>query len=116
MLLYPKHDTREEQTCNAQATTKTLLVQSRSMTLYDQSRAHFLKELDGIWFDHIPDALKIEWESCIRALEQSSHYKNPLFILELSLHQQSINGETSSYFAWQRMDDAMKVFLFTLSN
>ncbi|CAL5207451.1 unnamed protein product [Lathyrus oleraceus] len=80
-------------------------------TLYDQSRAHFLKELDGIWFDHIPDALKIEWESCIRALEQSSHYKNPLFILELSLHQQSINGETSSYFAWQRMDDAMKAFI-----
>ncbi|KAI5396047.1 hypothetical protein KIW84_062302 [Lathyrus oleraceus] len=81
-------------------------------TLYDQSRAHFLKELDGIWFDHIPDALKIEWESCIRALEQSSHYKNPLFILELSLHQQSINGETSSYFAWQRMDDAMKLSTF----
>ncbi|CAI8602401.1 unnamed protein product [Vicia faba] len=80
-------------------------------TLYDQSRAHFLKELDGIWFDHIPDALRTEWESCISALELSSHYKNPLFILEFALHQQSINGETSSYFAWQRMDDAMKAFI-----
>ncbi|CAK8571334.1 unnamed protein product [Lathyrus sativus] len=80
-------------------------------TLYDQSRARFLKELDGIWFDHIPDALRTEWESCIRALEQSSHYKNPLFILELDFHQQSISGETSSYFAWQRMDDAMKAFI-----
>ncbi|XP_058771275.1 protein TRANSPARENT TESTA 9-like isoform X3 [Vicia villosa] len=80
-------------------------------TLYDQSRAHFLKELDGIWFDHIPDALRTEWESCIRALEQSSHYKNPLLILEFALHQQSIKGETSSYFAWQRMDDAMKAFI-----
>ncbi|CAI8602399.1 unnamed protein product [Vicia faba] len=81
-------------------------------TLYDQSRAHFLKELDGIWFDHIPDALRTEWESCISALELSSHYKNPLFILEFALHQQSINGETSSYFAWQRMDDAMKLNTF----
>ncbi|KAL5067606.1 hypothetical protein RYX36_018493 [Vicia faba] len=61
-------------------------------TLYDQSRAHFLKELDGVWFDHIPDALRTEWESCISALELSSHYKNPLFILEFALHQQSING------------------------
>ncbi|XP_039683067.1 protein TRANSPARENT TESTA 9 isoform X2 [Medicago truncatula] len=78
-------------------------------TSYDQSRAHFLKELDGIWFDHIPDALRTEWESCIRALEQSSQYKDPLFMFELVLDQQSTNGETSSYFAWQRMDDAMKV-------
>ncbi|CAJ2672799.1 unnamed protein product [Trifolium pratense] len=80
-------------------------------TSYDLSRARFLKELDGIWFDHIPDALRNEWESCLRALEQSSQYKDPLFMLELVLHQQSTNGETSSYFAWQRMDNAIKAFI-----
>ncbi|XP_027189779.1 protein TRANSPARENT TESTA 9-like isoform X2 [Cicer arietinum] len=55
-------------------------------TSYDQSRVCFLKELDGIWFDHIPDAIRTEWASCIR-------------------------GETSSYFAWQRMYNAMKAFI-----
>ncbi|GAU45890.1 hypothetical protein TSUD_24920 [Trifolium subterraneum] len=80
-------------------------------TSYDLSHARFLKELDGVWFDHIPDALRTEWESCLRALEQSSQYKDPLFMLELVLHQQSTNGETSSYFAWQRMDNAMKAFI-----
>ncbi|KAK2400915.1 protein TRANSPARENT TESTA [Trifolium repens] len=80
-------------------------------TSYDLSRARFLKELDGIWFDHIPDALRTEWESCLRVLEQSSQYKDPLFMLELVLHQQSTNGETCSYFAWQRMDNAMKAFI-----
>ncbi|WJX17889.1 hypothetical protein P8452_07748 [Trifolium repens] len=80
-------------------------------TSYDLSRARFLKELDGIWFDHIPDALRTEWESCLRVLEQSSQYKDPLFMLELVLHQQSTNGETSSYFAWQRMDNAIKAFI-----
>ncbi|WJX11443.1 hypothetical protein P8452_02058 [Trifolium repens] len=80
-------------------------------TSYDLSRARFLKELDGIWFDHMPDALRTEWESCLRVLEQSSQYKDPLFMLELVLHQQSTNGEASSYFAWQRMDNTMKAFI-----
>lgn len=80
-------------------------------TSYDQSRTRFLKEVDGIWFDHIPDTLRTEWASCKRALEQSSQYKDPLFLLDLDLHQQSTNDETSSYYAWQRMVDTIKVFI-----
>ncbi|KAK7268074.1 hypothetical protein RIF29_20760 [Crotalaria pallida] len=79
-------------------------------TSYDQSRLHFLKELDGIWFDLIPDTLRNEWESCKTVLEQSSQNKDPLFMLELILPQQSTNGETS-YFAWQRMFDTVKAFI-----
>ncbi|KAK7278721.1 hypothetical protein RJT34_23757 [Clitoria ternatea] len=80
-------------------------------TSYDQSRVSFLKELDGVWFDHIPDTLRTEWESCKRGLEQSSQYKDPLFMLELVLHQQSTSGKSSSYFAWKRMVDAVKAFI-----
>ncbi|TKY53146.1 CLEC16A protein [Spatholobus suberectus] len=84
-------------------------------TSYDQSRVNFLKELDGVWFDHIPNTLITELASCKRVLEQSSQYKDPLFMLELVLHQQCTNGQTS-YFAWQRMVDAVKVlsFFFTI--
>lgn len=81
-------------------------------TSYDQSRVNFLNELGGVWFDHIPDTLITESASCVRVLEQSSQYKDPLFMLELVLHHQPTNGQTSSYFAWQRMVDAVKVFSF----
>nr|KYP73830.1 Protein CLEC16A [Cajanus cajan] len=80
-------------------------------TSYDQSRVNFLKEIDGVWFDHIPDTLIKELASCKRVLEQSSQYKDPLFLLELVLHQQPTNGQTSSYLAWQRMVDAVKAFI-----
>ncbi|KAL5124748.1 Protein TRANSPARENT TESTA 9 [Glycine soja] len=56
------------------------------MTSYDQSRVNFLNELGGVWFDHIPDTLITESASCVR-------------------------GQTSSYFAWQRMVDAVKAFI-----
>ncbi|XP_028185966.1 protein TRANSPARENT TESTA 9-like isoform X3 [Glycine soja] len=81
------------------------------ITSYDQSRVNFLNELGGVWFDHIPDTLITEFASCKRVLEQSSQYKDPLFMLELVLHQQPTNGQTSSYFAWQRMVDAVKAFI-----
>lgn len=80
-------------------------------TSYDQSRVNFLKEIDGVWFDHIPDTLITELARCKRVLEQSSQYKDPLFLLELVLHQQPTNGQTSSYLAWQRMVDAVKAFI-----
>ncbi|KAL5124747.1 Protein TRANSPARENT TESTA 9 [Glycine soja] len=80
-------------------------------TSYDQSRVNFLNELGGVWFDHIPDTLITESASCVRVLEQSSQYKDPLFMLELVLHHQPTNGQTSSYFAWQRMVDAVKAFI-----
>ncbi|KAI4300574.1 hypothetical protein L6164_033936 [Bauhinia variegata] len=80
-------------------------------TSYDQSFGRFRKELDGIWFDHIPDTLRNEWESCKRALQESSQYKDPLFMLELVLRQDYTNGETISYIAWQRMVDTVKAFV-----
>ncbi|KAH1262577.1 Protein TRANSPARENT TESTA 9 [Glycine max] len=61
-------------------------------TSYDQSRVNFLNELGGVWFDHIPDTLITESASCVRVLEQSSQYKDPLFMLELVLHHQPTNG------------------------
>ncbi|XP_028211188.1 protein TRANSPARENT TESTA 9-like isoform X3 [Glycine soja] len=82
-----------------------------TQTSYDQSRVNFLNELGGVWFDHIPDTLITESASCVRVLEQSSQYKDPLFMLELALHHQPTNGQTSSYFAWQRMVDAVKAFI-----
>ncbi|XP_040863702.1 protein TRANSPARENT TESTA 9 isoform X4 [Glycine max] len=82
-----------------------------TQTSYDQSRVNFLNELGGVWFDHIPDTLITESASCVRVLEQSSQYKDPLFMLELVLHHQPTNGQTSSYFAWQRMVDAVKAFI-----
>ncbi|CAJ1967231.1 unnamed protein product [Sphenostylis stenocarpa] len=78
-------------------------------TSYDQSRVKFLKELDGVWFDHIPDTLITEWASCKRVLDQPSVHKDPLFMLELVLHQEPTDGQASSYFAWQRMVDAVKL-------
>ncbi|MED6134375.1 hypothetical protein PIB30_036525 [Stylosanthes scabra] len=80
-------------------------------TAYDQSRVHFLKELDGVWFDHIPDIVRNEWSSCKKVFEQSSQYKDPIFMLELVLPQQSSNGETSSCFAWQKTVDTVKAFI-----
>ncbi|KAJ7971649.1 Protein CLEC16A [Quillaja saponaria] len=80
-------------------------------TSYDQSCECLRKELDGIWFDYIPEILRNEWEICKRALEQSSLHKDPIFTLELSLHKLSTNGDTTSYFAWKRMVDTVKVFI-----
>lgn len=39
-----------------------------------QSRERFLKELDGIWFDHIPNALRSEWENCKRGTSYLIHF------------------------------------------
>ncbi|KAK8468260.1 hypothetical protein PHAVU_007G269200 [Phaseolus vulgaris] len=83
-------------------------------TSYDRSRVKFMKELDGVWLDHIPDTLITELASCKRVLEQSSQHKDPLFMLELVLHQQPANGQTASYFAWQRMVDAVKAFVLQI--
>ncbi|QCE05144.1 Uncharacterized protein family FPL [Vigna unguiculata] len=80
-------------------------------TSYDQSRVKFMKELEGVWLDHIPDTLITELASCKRVLEQPSQYKDPLFLLELVLHQQPTNGQRASYFAWQRMVDVVKAFV-----
>ncbi|XWS66592.1 hypothetical protein CRYUN_Cryun05aG0213000 [Craigia yunnanensis] len=83
-------------------------------TSYEQSRECLQKELDGCWFDHIPDTIRHEWGSCKKALEEQSQAKDPLFTLELAICQQTMDGSSSSYFAWQRMVDAVKVFILHL--
>ncbi|XP_022766977.1 uncharacterized protein LOC111311664 isoform X2 [Durio zibethinus] len=83
-------------------------------TSYEQSHECLQKELDGCWFDHIPDTIRHEWGSCKKALEEQSQAKDPLFALELAICQQPMDGSVSSYFAWQRMVDAVKVFILHL--
>ncbi|PRQ44103.1 hypothetical protein RchiOBHm_Chr3g0475531 [Rosa chinensis] len=81
---------------------------------YQQSREYLQKELDGCWFDHIPEVLRNEWAGCKAALEESSQCKDPFFVLELDSSQQNTDGETTSYLAWQRMVDTVKVFILHL--
>ncbi|XVF07561.1 hypothetical protein REPUB_Repub06bG0149900 [Reevesia pubescens] len=83
-------------------------------TSYEQSCECLQKELDGCWFDHIPDTIRYEWGSCKKALEEQSQAKDPLFTLELAVCQQTMDGSSSSYLAWQRMVDAVKVFILHL--
>ncbi|TYI10712.1 hypothetical protein ES332_A09G160800v1 [Gossypium tomentosum] len=83
-------------------------------TSYEQSRECLQKELDGCWFDHIPDTIGHEWGSCKKALELQFHVKDPLFTLELEICQQAIDGNFNSCFAWERMVDAVKVFILHL--
>ncbi|KAK8280126.1 hypothetical protein V6Z12_D09G156100 [Gossypium hirsutum] len=83
-------------------------------TSYEQSRECLQKELDGCWFDHIPDTIGNEWGSCKKALELQFHVKDPLFTLELEICQQAIDGNFNSCFAWERMVDAVKVLILHL--
>ncbi|RXH76382.1 hypothetical protein DVH24_019270 [Malus domestica] len=83
-------------------------------TSYQRSRECLQKELDGCWFDHIPEAFRNEWSKCKAALEESSQCKDPLFLLELDVSQQTTDGDATSYFAWQRMVDNVKVFILHL--
>ncbi|XP_039042694.1 protein TRANSPARENT TESTA 9-like isoform X2 [Hibiscus syriacus] len=83
-------------------------------TSFEQSRECLRKELDGCWFDHIPDIIGHEWGSCKKALELQSQVMDPLFTLELASCQQTIDGSSNSYSAWQRMVDTVKVFILHL--
>ncbi|XP_021816875.1 uncharacterized protein LOC110759147 isoform X2 [Prunus avium] len=58
-------------------------------TSYQQSRECLQKELDGCWFDHIPEVLRNEWPNCKE-------------------------GDATSYFAWKRMVETVKVFILHL--
>ncbi|KAJ4969834.1 hypothetical protein NE237_002933 [Protea cynaroides] len=80
---------------------------------YEQSRERLLNELSGCWFDCIPITLKNEWEKCKTVLEESSLSKDPAFAVELSFdsHLPDIAGDVSSSLAWERMNDAVKVFV-----
>lgn len=84
------------------------------ITSFDQSRERLWKELDGSWFDYIPETLQKEWRSCQTVLEESSHSKDPLFTLDHYFKQDMPNGHLDSFIAWQRMVDAVKVFVLHL--
>lgn len=63
----------------------------------------------------MPDTLRNEWANCKRVLEESSQSKDPFFALELAYHQHTLcEGTTASALAWQRMVDAVKVFVLHL--
>ncbi|KAL4606009.1 hypothetical protein ACB092_09G071100 [Castanea dentata] len=83
-------------------------------TSYEQSRERLRKELDGCWFDYIPDTLRNEWLSCKTALEESSQFKDPFFALEIAVCQQDTDGDATTVSAWQRMVEAVKVFILHL--
>ncbi|XP_070665750.1 protein TRANSPARENT TESTA 9-like isoform X2 [Malus domestica] len=83
-------------------------------TSYQQSRECLQKELDGCWFDHIPEAFRNEWANCKAALQEASQCKDPFFVLELDVSQQTTDGDATSYCAWQRMVDNVKVFILHL--
>ncbi|PQM39906.1 uncharacterized protein Pyn_23018 [Prunus yedoensis var. nudiflora] len=83
-------------------------------TSYQQSCECLQKELDGCWFDHIPEVLRNEWPNCKAALEESSQCKDPFFVLELDDSQQATDGDATSYFAWKRMVETVKVFILHL--
>lgn len=103
---------------------KLLIVQGKRLddcnlqlfkTSYEQSRQQLEKELDGCWFDHIPDTLRNEWTGCKTALEESCQRKDPFFILELAVAQQTTyDDDTTAYIAWQRMVDSVKIFMLHL--
>ncbi|GAV57330.1 FPL domain-containing protein [Cephalotus follicularis] len=102
---------------------KLLLLQGKTLsddnfhlfnTSYEQSRKRIQTELDGCWFDHILDTLKDEWASCKTALEKPSESKDPIFALELAVFEQISDGNTTSFLNWQRMVDAVKVFVLHL--
>ncbi|KAI3832567.1 hypothetical protein MKW98_002113 [Papaver atlanticum] len=78
---------------------------------YEQSREGLAQELNGCWSDYIPTTVEIEWLKCMRALAESSELKDPFLTLEVSTHDHLPEGSMSSSHAWQRMVDAVKVFV-----
>ncbi|KAI3984947.1 hypothetical protein MKX01_004715 [Papaver californicum] len=78
---------------------------------YEQSREGLMQELNGCWSDYIPTTVENEWLKCTRALAESSEFKDPFLTLEVSMHNHLPEGSMSSSHAWQRMVDAVKVFV-----
>ncbi|KAF5473495.1 hypothetical protein F2P56_010102 [Juglans regia] len=83
-------------------------------TSYEQSRERLRKELDGCWFDRIPDTFQSEWSNCRTALEESSQCKDPFFALELAVCREKTDGDAATLSALQRMVEAVKVFILHL--
>lgn len=83
-------------------------------TSYEQSCERLRKEIDGCWFDFIPDTLRNEWASYKRALAEPSLSKDPFFTLVLAVHKETVGGDRASSYAWRRMVDTVKVFIVHL--
>ncbi|XP_057960097.1 protein TRANSPARENT TESTA 9-like isoform X3 [Malania oleifera] len=81
-------------------------------TSYQQSCENLWKELDGCWFDYIPNTLRNEWESCKAVLEESPQSKDLFFLLELDFHEGVADGDMASSPAWEKMVDAVKLKAF----
>ncbi|KAL8143660.1 hypothetical protein V2J09_016692 [Rumex salicifolius] len=87
-------------------------VRMRLIPSFEQSRRQLVDELNGSWFDHIPDAFRKEWASCKMVLKESTQNKDPFFILELSFRKQFDNGNDID--GLQRMLHAVKIFVLLL--
>ncbi|XP_011627149.1 uncharacterized protein LOC18444455 isoform X1 [Amborella trichopoda] len=79
--------------------------------LYESSSKKLMKELNGCWLDLIPITLKMEWDNCMKVLKESCRQKDPLVFLETPLHDHIPDGDISSFLAWERMLDIVKVFV-----
>lgn len=84
-------------------------INTRLNVSFQIARERLLTELNGHWFDHIPDTFKKEWTSCKKALEESSRNKDPFFILQLAYHRSSSDGDEID--DWEKMADAVKIFV-----
>ncbi|KNA16933.1 hypothetical protein SOVF_084720 isoform A [Spinacia oleracea] len=79
---------------------------------FHKAREHLLDEVSGCWFDYIVDTFEKEWISCKKALEESSRNKDLFFLLQIAFHKPSSDGNNID--AWQRMVDAVKIFVLHL--
>ncbi|XP_048504518.1 protein TRANSPARENT TESTA 9 isoform X3 [Beta vulgaris subsp. vulgaris] len=84
----------------------------RLNTSFHQAREHLLNELNECWFDYMLDTFEKEWISCKKALEESPRNKDPSFVLEIAFYKQP--SDETSIGAWQRMVDAVKIFVLHL--
>ncbi|XP_047311924.1 protein TRANSPARENT TESTA 9-like [Impatiens glandulifera] len=84
---------------------------------FERSCKSLQEELNGSWFDHIPDIFKTEWTSCKNALEEPTQSKDPFLLMELGgqKHSSSGNGgDITPALPWQRMINAVKVLVLHL--
>ncbi|XVE96317.1 hypothetical protein REPUB_Repub02eG0211000 [Reevesia pubescens] len=65
-----------------------------------------------IWMKMVKDMQDADFDE--NALEEQSQANDPLFTLELAICHQTMDGSSSSYFAWQRMVDAVKLKAFII--
>ncbi|KAI5674428.1 hypothetical protein M9H77_14792 [Catharanthus roseus] len=130
-----------ESPCSVPMLVHTAWLLRKLLTSYDLAYGRICEEFRGCWYDFIPDTLRNEWAECkadaifmgfcfgdATALDESSHSKDPFFVLDLEWSKISANNNTStssaktmthpaiqipgslgSAFDWQQMVDAVKL-------